>query len=449
VNTDYRGHWLATTYRDLGAKVLVADSRLIPQVADLDGLPFQHIVVNGEQPESVLAGAAMHDLRSFSVAAPLSATPDLRYGDPAAIIWSSGTTGRSKGVVESHNSWLRWAEYHNVVYRDGIREGERLYTCSPLYNVTGWIMSVFPALVAGAPACIDPKFSVSRFWDRVRHYSAAHIGAVGTMHLYLWNQPERDDDRENPVRTMSMAPLLPELIDGFKQRFGIERITSAIGQSEVKGYSIWRDDMDLSPRSAGLVNTPDSLIDVVVVNDHDQPLPPGETGEICVRPREPYVMYSGYAGAAEATVAAWRNLWHHTGDLGRITERDELFFVDRKKDSTRHKGRNISSFEVEQIAIRYPGVALAVVVGLRVAELEAEDELLLTVISAEGMPIDPLKLAQFIDANAPYFFVPRFVHVTDSVPMTPSLKVRKFEIRDAGVPEGAWDMHQQQWRPTR
>lgn len=449
LNTDYRGQWLGATFQDLGAKVLIVADRLLPRVEELDETPFEHIVVLGAQDGPAPPRAAMHDLASFAAAAPLGDAHAGSFGDPSAIVWTSGTTGRSKGVVQPHNAWLAWAEYHNGVYRDGIREGERLYTCLPMYNVSAWINTVFPALITGTPACIDKKFSVNEFWNRLRHYDAQHATMVGTMHLYLWKQPERADDRDNPLRALSMQPIIPDLVEPFKHRFGIELVTSGVGQSEVQGHATWRDDQNHTPGAGGFVNTSDQLVDVELHDDDDLPVALGEIGEICIRPRQPHVIFSGYLDAPDATIETARNYWHHTGDLGRMNERNELFFIDRKSDSTRHKGRNISSFEVEQIALGFPGITLAAVVGMRMPELEVEDELLLAVVPAEGAEIDPLALCQFIDSRAPHYFVPRFIHVTGALPMTPSQKVRKVAIREAGVPEGAWDLHAQAWRPTR
>jgi carnitine-CoA ligase len=437
VCTDYRGEWLEVNLGDIGASVLIVDAGLMPRLAPLNLPKYRHVVVLGEPAADLSPALTLHGLAAFRDA-------------PARRIWTSGTTGRSKGVMQSHNAWIYWSGNHNEHFRKGIRAGERFYGCTPMYNSGGWIMNIFPALVSGTAACIDRRFSVRDYWSRIRHYRASHTMTLGTMHMYLAAQPPLATDKDNTLRTLHMTPVVPAILRPFMERFGIETVYSGYGQSEIMGATRWRSDLDLNPSSCGLVAAPGSPTEVRLLDDNDNDVPVGQTGEIAIRGREPFINFSGYFNNAEATVQAWRNLWHHTGDLGRLDENGELFFVDRKKDSTRHKGRNISSFEVEHTVRRFPGVSMVAAVGIRLPELHVEDELLLAIVPKPGEQVDPLALCKFIDANAPYFFVPRYVWITDALPMTPTMKVQKYLIRDAGLPQDAWDMQTQtDWRPTR
>lgn len=446
VSTDYRGEWLAIMFADMRADVLVVDGSLLPVVAALGSLPFRHVVVSG-QPASDLSGVTIHDLASFRTAPAIRPDVDLWYGDTNAVLWTSGTTGKSKGVMQSHNVWLAWAQEHNT-RRGGIREGERFYACVPMYNSGGWITNIYPALVEGVPACIDKRFSVSTFWDRIRHYGASHAMTLGTMHLYLFQQPAREDDQDNSLRTLLMNPVIPPIMRPFMERFGIERVWAGFGQSEVMGATSYISTTDLKLGSCGYLES--ELVDTALLDDNDEMVAVGETGEICVRPKQPFTLFSGYFNQPEQTLETFRNQWHHTGDLGRLDEDGELFFVDRKKDSTRHKGRNVSSFEVEHIARQFPGVAMVAAYGVKLLELEHEEELMISVVAAEGHEIDPLELCQFIDSKAPYFFVPRYVDIAGELPMTPTQKVQKFKLRERGVTATAWDREKEtDWKPSR
>jgi carnitine-CoA ligase len=283
----------------------------------------------------------------------------------------------------------------------------------------------------------------------LRHYGANHVMTLGAMHVFLVLTEPREDDADNPLRTMVMNPIIPGVFEAFVERFKVERVASGFGQSEIMGASMWRDDLGLSPASAGLLNSETSPVELALLDEHDEPVPVGTPGEICVRGRKPFILFSGYFNEPEKSMETFRNLWHHTGDLGREDDSGELYFVDRKKDSTRYKGRNISSFEVESVARRFPGVAAIAAYGVPSA-VEFEDELILAVIPAEGTTIEPLELCKFIDEHAPYFFVPRYVWITDELPMTPTNKVQKFKLRDAGLPADAWDLESHsEWRPTR
>jgi carnitine-CoA ligase len=452
VSPEYRGEWLGELLRSVRSTVLVIDGDLWPAVAALPAMPFRHIVVRGpgervraEAPSSVM----IHDFTDLDCSDAARFDVNVHYGDTSAILWTSGTTGKTKGVMQSHNVWIAYSQRHNEVYRDGLREGERFYGCIPMYNSGGWIMNVYPALISGVQACIDKRFSVSDYWNRLRHFDAHHTILLGTMPLYLAQQPTRDDDADNPLRTAVINPL-PRALSDFMTRFGIERACSGFGQSEIMGATVYRSDWPLKPGSSGYVRD-DDLVETRLLDDDDNPVGDGEVGEICIRPREPFAIFNGYYDEPQKTNEAFRNLWYHTGDLARRDGDGELFFADRKKDSLRHKGRNINSFEVEHIARQYPGVTDVAAVGVRLTDLEHEEELRICLLVSDGATVDPLDFCRFMDANAPYFFVPRYVDVLSDFPLTPTGKVQKFKLREKGIDESTWDRAKDatDWSPTR
>ena len=283
--------------------------------------------------------------------------------------------------MQSHNAWLRGAE--SGATTSGAREGDVLYCCLPMHNSAAWVAIVYRALVCGLPFGLDPRFSVADFWDRVRFYGATQIFTLGAMHVFLWQQPERPDDADNPVRVASCIPMPEPLLEPFKRRFGIEQIYQGYGQSEVLGLLSRVDDgrRRWSPNTAGV---PLPGIDVRLLDDDDREVGVGEVGEICVRPTEPYVLFNGYFNDAEATLRAGRNLWYHTGDLGRRNEEGEYFFFDRKADYIRYKGRSMSSFEVEAAVTAHPAVAECAAYGVTSAELESEAEIKVDVVAQAG-----------------------------------------------------------------
>lgn len=176
-----------------------------------------------------------------------------------------------------------------------------------------------------------------------------------------------------------------------------------------------------------------------MLDDEDRPVPVGSVGELCVRPTEPYAIFNGYFGDPEATLRAFRNLWYHTGDLVREDADGEAFFVDRKADYIRYKGRNLSSFAVEAAVTAHPAVAQAAAHGVPSAELESEAELKVVVVRAPGAELTEEELARFVNEHAPYFFVPRYVEFVDALPQTPTGRVQKFLLRERGVTEATWD----------
>jgi crotonobetaine/carnitine-CoA ligase len=232
---------------------------------------------------------------------------------------------------------------------------------------------------------------------------------------------------------------MPEaLLEPFKRRFAIEQIYQGYGQSEVLGLVSRVDDgrRRWSPNTAGV---PLAGIEVRLLDDDDREVEVGVVGEICVRPTEAYVLFNGYFNDADATLRAVRNLWYHTGDLGRRNDEGEYFFFDRKADYIRYKGRSVSSFAVEAAITAHPAVAECAAYGVTSAELESEAEIKVDVVALPGACVSPDELARFVNDNAPYFLVPRYIELVDELPHTPTGRVQKYLVRRRGVTEATWD----------
>jgi crotonobetaine/carnitine-CoA ligase len=180
-------------------------------------------------------------------------------------------------------------------------------------------------------------------------------------------------------------------------------------------------------------------IEVTLLDDDDREAPLGEVGEFCVRPTEPHTIFKGYFNNPEATLEAFSNLWYHTGDLGRRDEDGDWYFVDRKADYIRYKGRNVSSFAVEAAVNAHPAVSQSAAHGVTSAELDSEAEIKVVVVRVPGAELTPETLARFVNDNAPYFFVPRYIEFVDELPQTPTGRVQKFKLRDRGVTSETWD----------
>ena len=425
-NVDYKGEWLRQSLVDSRARVLVVDGALLARVTGLgEGLPFEHVVVRTEGVELDLAVAGAGDPGGEG-----------HYGDTAAVLWTSGTTGRAKGVMQSHNAWLRGAE--SGATTSGARDDDVMYCCLPMHNSAAWVAVVYRALVCGLPFGLDPRFSVQDFWDRVRFYGATQTFTLGAMHMFLWNQPERADDADNPVRVASCIPMPEALLDPFKHRFGIDQIYQGYGQSEVLGL-VSRVDDGTRTWSADTAGVPLPGLDVRVLDDDDHEVNIGDVGELCVRPTEPHVLFNGYFNDPEATLRAFRNLWYHTGDLGRRNEEGEYFFFDRKADYIRYKGRSVSSFAIEAAVTAHPEVVECAAYGVTSDELASEAEIKVDVVLQPGSLVKPDELARFVNDNAPYFFVPRYIEVVDGLPHTPTGRVQKYLVRQRGLTDATWD----------
>jgi len=436
-NTDYKGTWLEDTLDDSRARLLVVDEGLLPRFTALDGdFSFRHVLVKGDRPAADIGIPCSTIADAIAQGGSEPDQSEIRYGDTAAVLWTSGTTGRSKGVMQSHNAWVRAAISGGVTTKTA--DDDVIYCCLPMYNSAAWVANVYRALVYGIPVAIDQEFSASTFWERCRHYSATQIFTLGAMHMFLWNAPQRPEDRDHSVRHASMVPIPDNLIQPMKDRFGLSTIDQGYGQSEAMGIFQRMDDGSQT-WAPGCLGDVLPGIEVALLDDDDRKVAAGEVGEFCARPTEPYVLFNGYFHNPEATVSSYSNLWYHTGDLGKQDDHGNYYFVDRKADFIRYKGRNISSFAVEAAVNAHPEVLQSAAHGVVSEELEAEAEVKVCAVLKEGASLSAEELARFINDNAPYFFVPRYIEFLDSLPSTPTGRVQKFKLRDRGVTPQTWD----------
>jgi carnitine-CoA ligase len=437
INAEYKGEWLKSTLIDSSPKVIVSDTLMMPRLAEvLHAVPHDHLVLRDLGVNPLPPGAKTFDsLRAFSTAPHDMSFID--YSDVNAVLWTSGTTGKSKGVMQSHNVWIHSAERTSLRY--ATRPGDIAYNVLPLYNTASWIMTIFRALFEGIGCATDPTFSASEFWNRTRFYNATQTHTLGAMHIYLWKQPPRPDDRDNPIWSAAMSPMPDDLIGPFCERFGIERIAQGFGQSEVCNV-IARDPTNRRNPKPGTLGKVSPVIELRLINDDGKDVANGEVGEFVLKTKKPHIMFEGYFQNPEATAAAFTaDGWYKMGDLGRQDADGDYYFVDRKKDAVRYAGRNISTMEVEQAIRAHPAVDEVAVFGIPSEELEAESELAANVILKPGQTVSAEELAHFVNDNAPYYFVPRYIEFVDSLPYTPTNKVQKYLLRERGKTAATWD----------
>jgi crotonobetaine/carnitine-CoA ligase len=432
INTDFHTQFLEDALTQAKASLLVIDAQYVPRLEALKSLAgiTRVIVIGDARTARAVDQAPLSDWRVQSDA-PFEERSN--WLDPVQCWWSSGTTGKPKGIVQSHSSVLMQCTVYDREYGDD----EVLYACTPLYLGSAWSGTIWTSLAYGMTAAIDAKFSVSRFWDRVRHYRATQAFTLGAMHILLWKQAPNPRDRDHNLRRFVAIPMPADLIPKFKKRFGIGSMSQGYGTSET--FRVFDAPDDNSDKTGALIGTPVSRYEVALLDPMDRPVAEGVAGEICVRPREPGVMFLGYFGDPQRTLDSWTSLWHHTGDMALRKEDGQYYFADRKKDYIRYKGRSISMFEVEQVVDEHPEVADVAAYGITSAELESEAELMIAVVRRPGATVTEADLARFVNARAPYFYVPRYVVFIDNLPRNAHGRIQKEELRAAGVTSATWD----------
>ncbi|HEX6571560.1 MAG TPA: AMP-binding protein [Steroidobacteraceae bacterium] len=427
LNLAYRGRLLAHAIEQAGAKLMIAHAGLVERLAELPACAVETLVVVGNPPAGFSwRGSAVVDSHVLDTDDDGVPPERVERWDPQMIIFTSGTTGPSKGVL---CTYLQIQTSARVQY-GYMTPDDRMLIDLPLFHVGG-VGAITGTLVAGCSAVLFEGFRTDGFWDRVRHYGATTTsGLIGSMPAFLSKLPPRPDDADNPLR-FAMGPLTRQVIElAARHDF---HYCSGFNMTELSVPLV----TDVDTTAIGSCGRPRTGCECRIVDEHDIECPPGVPGELVVRNALPWTTALGYVNQPDANARAWRNGWFHTGDLLVRDEQGDFYFVDRLKDAIRRRGENISSMEVEADVYAYPGVGEAAAVG--VPSPEGEEEVLVAVAPTPGATIDPEALVRFLVPRMPHFMVPRYVRVMSSLPKTPTNKIRKVELREQGVTPDCWD----------
>lgn len=436
INTEFRGRMLSYAINRCGARIVLVQEAFLPI---LESVAAELTAVE----RVVLLDAAVPERTAFKVpvirlsdvpADPGDLKAQLRapqWHDIACVTYTSGTTGPSKAVR------LPWAQLHSIVRAtypfDDLGSHDVIYSLSPNAHFGSKSMPYLAALTGGQ-IVMRKRFSATEFWDEVARYgitTAAIIGPMAEMLIRSPNGPGPDTS----LRNIFMAPVLPDYAR-FNERFGT-RVCTVYNSTEggVAICSGWNPE---NWRSCGRLREGYPGFEVRIVDEHDRELPDGTTGEAIIRSAVPWTMNAGYLNDPEATAAAWRNGWFHTGDGLKRLPGGDYVFVDRIKDAIRRRGENISSFEVEADVMAHPGVLECAAVA--VAADTGEDEILLYVVPRPDAGLTPESLLRDLIPRMARFMVPRYVEFIEALPRTDATRrVKKAELRQRGLSATTFD----------
>lgn len=347
-----------------------------------------------------------------------------RRGDVAAILYTSGTTGLPKGVMLTDYGYERAAGW----FVESLRLGadDVLQTCLPLFHVNAQHLSLCGALTAGARLVLDGRFSASRFWDSISEHNVTSFNLIGAMLGILHAQPSRPEERAHRARVACVAPTPAAIHAECEERFGV-RLLDGYGLTETT------PGMAYNPYGAarrGSCGKPAPYVELRIADEHGRELPPGERGEIVLRPREPDIFTVGYYKDPEATARAFRDGWFRTGDRGYLDEDGYLYFVDRLKDVIRRRGENIAAAVIEHAALAHPAVQEAAAVGVPSDLAGGEDDVALYVTLRPGATVTGEELVAICEERLASFMVPRYVGILQDFPRTETQRIRKVALRE-------------------
>ena len=445
INTELRGKFLEHQFKNSEPKIAIINNSLIDCFSDLEpssnnltSTIFVGKLKEKQVPEVLSSEKQLFFDDIFEKSITLDESKLI--SDPpihklCAIMYTSGTTGPSKGVMLTHGHLFSFGI--NSAKVAFLTPEDVYYICMPLFHVNGLGIQCFAALYAGMRIYCRERFSPSNWLKDIIKSGATVTNLLGVMPEFVFNTEPSLLDQKHSLRLVGAVPISKEWGEEFENRFKI-KFLQGFGMTE-SGMSFWGDlsEENLIPGCAGYpVN---DLYEVRVANpETDEFLPSNTVGELLIRPKYPGIFSAGYYKMPEKTLESWRNLWFHTGDACYFDEKGRMHYFDRIKDCIRRRGENISAFELEQVINAYDSIIECAAIGVKTEDSGGEDEVLVCIVKQKNSDIELEKFFDYCKGNLPRFAIPKFVRFVDSIIKTGSGKLSKVKLREEGITADAF-----------
>lgn len=431
LNPFHKGSILEYLINYSDAETIIISSSFAEEIAAIEDklTKVKKIIIEGPATATIFKHIASEPFARLLECPPEPPDVEVSNSDITALMFTSGTTGPSKGVLISHNqAFFVASQYVNFL---GAGRKDVGYCYIPLFHEAPQFGLVLGAMFYQGSFILTRSFSPAEFWNDIREYNCTITGLFEVVIKILLMAPPDKSDGRNPLRICATAHVSRESQQAFEKRFKL-KLVNIYGLTEGDGTVAAKHD-DIRPGSFG---KPRGYFDVKLFDEMDREVPRGRTGELALRPRQPHLMFEGYYKMPEKTLRAFRNLWWHTGDLAYRDRDGYYYFVGREKDMIRRGDENISAMEVEKVVESHPAVKECAAVAAY-SEVWGE-EVKIAIVCHDGGRIDPAEMIAYCDDRMAYFMVPRYIEFRESLSRTgASGRPVKEELKS--ITQATWD----------
>lgn len=429
INPELEGKFLRHQLELCDVRLLIAERTALPALRECaQRLPrLDSLWWVGEDADALAPGLPWRqgDFAQRWQPCAMPSWPSVSPGQIAMIMCTSGTTGPAKAVLMPHAHCYLFA-LGSIVHL-GVDRSSVYYVVLPLFHANGLLMQVYASLVAGGRAVLRRRFSASAWRPELARHGCTHTHVLGAIGAFLLAQPEQPEDRVHALRVIGAAPNPPALDEGLRRRYGVPEVVPMYGMTEVN-IPLWGRLGEVRAGSCGRLWAEAFELDILDPQSQ-RPVAAGQSGEIVVRPRIAHGFMAGYHRMPEQTVEAWRGLWFHTGDSGRLAADGHVEFLDRIKDCIRRRGENLSSSVIEDLLSGHPAIAEVAAVAMPSPLPGGEDEVHLVIVPSADPALGAAELAAIARQRLPRWAWPYAVSVVDALPKTPTGKPRKQALK--------------------
>lgn len=417
INIELKSITLSHVIQSADASLMIADQEFVGEISTLAVVDSRCLWIKGGTNTS-------NDLLQLYGPDPLVEAMRVLPSTTSAFLFTSGTTGRSKPCILSHEYFILQAQA--LIQECGLTKDDVLYCPFPLFHADATALTTIPALVLGAVAALSVRYSASRFWDEIRAADATVYDFMGATLALTYKQEPSPRDTDHRVRLAWGVPI-PSFAPEYERRFG-HRLYTLYGSVEAS-LPIFQQG-ELAPGSCGRLRKGYQLR---IADEADEELPPNTPGHLLLRSDRPTAFFQGYFNDTSNTLAAFTNLWLHTGDLAKVDEQGNVYFVGRVKDVIRRRGENINASEVEEEFLEHPDVVIASAYGIP-SELGTgtEQDVKVAVKIRPGSRVSEKDLWEWSAQQMARFQVPNVIEIVQDIRRTPTGKIEKHGLSVQG-----------------